>query len=48
MTKPMLSPDDGGDDRDDEHGGDVHVSRTGEDGSRDQDGLPGYRDAEVF
>jgi hypothetical protein len=37
--------DDGGDHRDDEHGGDVHVTRTGEDGRRDQDGLPGQRDA---
>ena len=40
--------DDGGDHRDDDHYGDVHVTRTGEDGRRDQDGLPGQRDAEVF
>ena len=40
--------DDGGDHRDDDHDGDVHVTRTGEDGRRDQVGLPGQRDAEVF
>jgi hypothetical protein len=40
--------DDGGDHRHDDHDGDVHVTRTGEDGRRDQVGLPGQRDAEVF